>query len=253
MEVDWKLYNVNLLEPYTGYRVKILFECLNCSNQWKTSPQVVKRGHALHGTNGCPSCNEARKVERYEPIQLANKASLPAHIKVKSDWNGKRNYTGVDVTFYNSQCGHTFATNPHYILSGKSECTTCGKEQRIAELIERSEATRVYDNPEKWLHYVSLVDKFTRRTYKAHKDVINPLNLPRARNGTKGAYQLDHIVSKIEGFVREIPAERLSQIDNLQMLSWEDNIAKKEKLLWIPLTMKEFFTKSHDLVDTLIE
>lgn len=241
---------INLLEPYTQAKTHTKMQCVTCLHEWSATPLSKLQNFKRHGNGGCPICTHSR---RYDDTQAANKVKIPEHIISDPQWDGNRNFSRGKIWFHNTKCGHRFETYPNYIIAGKTDCTICGKDQRIAEMIERREGERVYDDPEKWAHYVSLVDKFTRRTYKAHKSTINPLDLPRKRNGTIGAYQLDHIVSKIEGFVRGITPERLSQVDNLQMLSWEENIAKKDKLLWIPLSMKEFFIdKEVDLTDDLL-
>lgn len=234
---------VTLLQAFTRAKDTHSFQCTTCQHIWETTPRAIIQSSDKYNTNSCPNC---KHIRNYSQKQAENKAKIPSHIEVLSEWDGNRNFQGAEgkVLFRNNKCGHEFESYPNYIIAGKSECTVCGKEQRIAEMIIRRESERVYDDPEKWLHYVSLVDKFTRRTYKAHKSVINPLDLPRGRNGTTGKYQLDHIVSKIEGFTRNISPERLSQVDNLQMLSWEENIAKKEKLLWIPLTFREYFANT---------
>jgi len=48
----------------------------------------------------------------------------------------------------------------------------------------------------------------------------------RGVNGQIGAYTLDHIISVKRGFIENIPAEKIGDISNLQMLPWEENITK---------------------------
>ena len=48
----------------------------------------------------------------------------------------------------------------------------------------------------------------------------------RGVNGEEGAYTLDHILSIRKGFNESIPAEKIGDISNLQMLPWEENITK---------------------------
>jgi hypothetical protein len=48
----------------------------------------------------------------------------------------------------------------------------------------------------------------------------------RGVNGQTGAYTLDHIISVKRGFIENIPAEKIGDISNLQMLPWEENITK---------------------------
>lgn len=48
----------------------------------------------------------------------------------------------------------------------------------------------------------------------------------RGRNGVKGAYQIDHIISINEGWEKGIPAEEIGKYSNLQMITWEENRKK---------------------------
>lgn len=48
----------------------------------------------------------------------------------------------------------------------------------------------------------------------------------RGVNGQTGAYTLDHIISIKKGFIQNIPPEQIGNIENLQMLPWEENITK---------------------------
>jgi hypothetical protein len=48
----------------------------------------------------------------------------------------------------------------------------------------------------------------------------------RGRAGIKGAYNLDHKISIKYGFDNSIPPEIIGDIDNLQMLPWEENYSK---------------------------
>jgi len=74
--------------------------------------------------------------------------------------------------------------------------------------------------------YAYKVRRLTEATYEKNKDTINPNGHPRARAGVEGGYQLDHIVSVKHGFDNGIPPEEIASIENLQMLTWEDNRAK---------------------------
>ena len=48
----------------------------------------------------------------------------------------------------------------------------------------------------------------------------------RGVNGQEGAYTLDHKISIKRGFIENIPPEDIADINNLQMLPWEENITK---------------------------
>ena len=80
--------------------------------------------------------------------------------------------------------------------------------------------------------YLERLPKFK----KYHRDVMNITkkqdisNLPnlnlRGLAGVTGAYHLDHIISIKEGFDKNISAEIIGHITNLQFITWEDNIKK---------------------------
>jgi hypothetical protein len=59
-----------------------------------------------------------------------------------------------------------------------------------------------------------------------YKQVINPNNLPLGKAGIDGAYHVDHIFSVREGFTYSVPIELMSANDNLQIVSWRENISK---------------------------
>lgn len=50
----------------------------------------------------------------------------------------------------------------------------------------------------------------------------------RGRAGINGAYQVDHIISIKDGFLNDIPEELIADISNLQFITWEENIRKRE-------------------------
>lgn len=77
--------------------------------------------------------------------------------------------------------------------------------------------------------YRNKVTKLTEQTYIMHKEKINPNNYIRSVAGVEGAYHLDHIISCRIGFDNDIPPEIISNVDNLQMLPWRDNVVKGKK------------------------
>ena len=75
-----------------------------------------------------------------------------------------------------------------------------------------------------WQKYEREVDLLTAKNYENHKSTINPNNLIRGR--TKGTYQLDHIVSKFDGFSNNVPPEVIAHPKNLRMLESSENKRK---------------------------
>jgi hypothetical protein len=48
----------------------------------------------------------------------------------------------------------------------------------------------------------------------------------RGRNGVVGAYQIDHVVSINDGWEKGIPADEIGKMENLRMITWEENRKK---------------------------
>ncbi len=88
-----------------------------------------------------------------------------------------------------------------------------------------SASKRKHDTPA-YRKYSNRVATLTRRTYEAHKDIINPNNYSRTLAGVDGGYQLDHKLSVRFCFDNGIPAEDVAKLENLQMLPWKTNLLK---------------------------
>jgi len=78
--------------------------------------------------------------------------------------------------------------------------------------------------------YFNKVKYFTEKNYKEHEDIINPGGLSRAINGTEGGYQLDHIYPISVGYKNNIAPEVIGGINNLRLISWEENRRKWDKI-----------------------
>jgi hypothetical protein len=74
-------------------------------------------------------------------------------------------------------------------------------------------------------NYTKQVRILTAKTYKLHKSIINPNNFI---NG-KSDYHIDHKYSIYEGFINKIDTKIISSKENLQMLSYIDNLRKGVK------------------------
>lgn len=72
--------------------------------------------------------------------------------------------------------------------------------------------------------YEKIVDRLTEESYKKFQSYINPKRLMRGR--IKGSYQLDHIMSKKDGFMKGILPQYIAHPMNLRMLTIEENISK---------------------------
>ena len=78
-----------------------------------------------------------------------------------------------------------------------------------------------------WQRYEQEVDRLTNQNYKKYKEIINPDNLTRGR--TRGTYQLDHVMSKIDGFKEGVDPKLISHPANLRMLTSTENQSKNSK------------------------
>ena len=90
------------------------------------------------------------------------------------------------------------------------------------------QSKRKPDTPE-YRKYRNRVATLTKRTYNQYKDTINPEEYTRSIAGVVGGYHLDHIVSCREGFESSMTPEQISDVSNLQMLPWRDNVVKGRK------------------------
>lgn len=78
-----------------------------------------------------------------------------------------------------------------------------------------------------WLTYKGQARYWTEREYDAHKQEINPLNLPRGIR----EYHIDHVVPLWYGFTRGLDPRVLSKKENLRMLWFSDNLTRSKETL----------------------
>jgi|TARA_R110000851_G_scaffold25559_2_gene73451 hypothetical protein len=117
--------------------------------------------------------------------------------------------------------------------------TASAKQQRKQTRIDRG-----YDVDPNMLsdfrRYEKLVDYLTEKAYTQHVTTINPSNHKRGR--VKGTHQLDHIISKKDGFTRGLLPMYISHPANLRIMTIEENISKGANS---HMTVNELF----DLID----
>ena len=75
--------------------------------------------------------------------------------------------------------------------------------------------------------YRSRVYWLSDRNYRENIDQINPNRYKRTLCGTKNGYQLDHIKSVVECFRGGITIEQASDISNLQLIPWRENLTRR--------------------------
>lgn len=161
--------------------------------------------------------------------------------QILSEYNGHQS-TQKKITVFRPSCNHTFDVAPGNIIVRDVKCPICNNEAKAKRLQEshREQLEQWRKTAPDWKLYRSTVTSLTRYTYLEHKAIINPNNFPTGRAGTVGAYHLDHIVSVRYGFTHSIDPELISHYTNLQMLPWEENIAKRDYVTLVPEILKEY-------------
>jgi transposase len=101
---------------------------------------------------------------------------------------------------------------------------TCDKSYMQTE--EYKNCLRKETTPE-YVRYRNRVTKLSEQTYQRYKDVLNPHGYIRTICGVENGYQLDHILSVKECFLRGLTPEETSRLENLQILPWRTNLIKR--------------------------
>lgn len=83
-----------------------------------------------------------------------------------------------------------------------------------------------YEYSEDYKNYKNAVYRLSQKIYEDNKEKINPNNYPRTRMGVDGGWQLDHIKPVIECFREGMTIEEASDINNLRMLPWKENLMR---------------------------
>ena len=123
-------------------------------------------------------------------------------------------------------------------IRGKKLCISCatikyGKtfiNNITEEHIKQMRATKAGFSS--WDEYVEKYPKkqFYKREvwkYTYRNDLTTLPNFDkRGRNGVVGAYQIDHVVSINDGWEKGIPADEIGKMENLRMITWEENRKK---------------------------
>jgi len=86
-----------------------------------------------------------------------------------------------------------------------------------------------YEYGEDYRDYKNAVYRLSQKVYEENIKIINPNNYPRTRMGVEGGWQLDHIKPVIECFKEKITIEEASDISNLRMLPWKENLMRNFK------------------------
>lgn len=223
---------IQLLEPFRGAKVHHAMQCLNCNHVWTATPLSKRQTLKKYGVSGCPECAKTKKIAANKKVQQSHIDRLTQlGVVILDDFTALRTTTQL-MRFKNIHCGHVFETYPGNVIEKGTTCTICGKQQRTASATTWSKANSAKwkETATEWQLYKSEVAALTEQTYKQHKNVINPSNLPRGKAGVDGAYHLDHIVPKRFCFDNNIPPSLCADRSNLQMIGWRENVGSRHHI-----------------------
>lgn len=119
-----------------------------------------------------------------------------------------------------------YSDRQSYTNSLKYYIEKYGEDHGVELYYQRYPAYEYSDN---YKNYKNAVYRMSQKVYEKNIEIINPNNHPRTRMGVKGGWQLDHIKPVIECFRQGISIEEASDIKNLRMLPWKDNLMRNFK------------------------
>ena len=127
--------SITMLGNYLGNKVKTLFHCNVCGNEWETRPNNILMGQ------GCPNCGKkkasgSRKLSREEVEKRISYASNGT-IQMIGDYKG----TMVKTLFKCNKCGHEWESKPNNILNGHGCIKCAGNEKKTTEQFKKE----IYD------------------------------------------------------------------------------------------------------------
>lgn len=168
----------------------------------------------------CKDCNVKfnREKTTKQHLQILDDLGFTL-IEPSAAWD---NHAQVEVT--NNECNHTFTAQLGNILTGATVCGVCGPERRQRKMmggyLKRN--AREY-NLREYNSYATLVRN------KSHTNWRNS-NGKIIGSGHTGIH-LDHRVPIIYGFKNRISPEVMSDLLNLQLLDYKENIAKGGRIV----------------------
>lgn len=99
---------------------------------------------------------------------------------------------------------------------------------------------------DKFHKYRNRVHHLTRMTFNRYFD--EDVRSKIGKCGIEGALQIDHKFSIREGFKNNIPPEIISSIVNLDLISWQENINKKQNC---SMSKEELLNRYYDYLDDM--
>lgn len=163
----------------------------------------------------CKPCSTSITPLSIEEVELNIPKNLTWVAGVYKNQNSKLHF--------NCECGGTLQTTLSSLKGSTIGCKKC------ATLIRVDKTRIIRELNGDWVPtillgdkilYNRLVDKFT----KINSDNLDLSIIGRA--GVQGAYHVDHMYSKFDGFKNNIPPWIIGSRYNLQIIPWEENLKK---------------------------
>lgn len=192
------------------------YKGLQCCSKTAQSCPVVKKKIG----------DKSGKTRRDNPVKRSPEQRAAQSNNVKQQWvDGKRGKEESKQKSSESNKKHwaTHERTPwNKGVTGAQTAWNKGlRKQESLAIISRDDP--VYSNFRKYRNRVAVR---TKKTYEQFKEEINPLNLPLGKCGVEGAHQIDHKISVRMGFEQGMSIEEISAKENLQILTWLDNVKK---------------------------
>ena len=215
----------------------------------------------------CPKCgkvlyysskrNLQRAVDNDRPCNTCRVVSEEQKKKISKTLNGRKHdkpYQKHNLPKqYFRECpdcgdliGYVRKWNYDVAMKNGSVCITCSNyrykktwpdvitDDHIKTMRARKAGFNSWDEyVEKYPHKKQYQSEVRRLTYQQPLNELANFELwvsSKGLCGIEGAYQLDHIVSIDEGYATGISPEQIADISNLQIIPWEENRAKSNKL-----------------------
>ena len=132
--------------------------------------------------------------------------------------------------------------NLQVALNNNTVCESCSTTKKVrgaalglkGESLKSMRATKAgFKNWEEYKQkypkkkaYINEVHKLTRKQPLHLLHNYSKLKENTGAMGTEGAYQIDHIKSIDWGWKNGIPAHKIAQLSNIQIIKWEENLQK---------------------------
>lgn len=212
--------------------------CFYCGNQAFFISVNTKVKRCTERTNNCPAVIEkmkqGRKNSGFDINSHMKKMSKNGNTKLKelhqdSDWLQHKSEK-IKESIATSG-GHAGKNNPMFnkvhsenarhkqSLKANARCPSVYVQATNTKIANGISIPKELKSD--WQLYEEQVNNITRSTWNKFKRIINPNNLPRGQG-----YQLDHKLSKKDGFLNNIPPEIIGHYKNLKILTEFENKSK---------------------------